>query len=1304
MALNVPPRMLGSESESSDTPPMSVPSFHQPVSSLQAAMLRGSLAGTTGENVEQVEIDFHADLAMDRVISAWAATVERTIALRTGFVILDGEPSGVQTIAVETPVLTDLRIPPSWETWLANDRQVPFPLAGGLPWRAVLWPEARKLIWTFHHALLDGRSITKILRAFQARLSGMDEPGDLVLEIGSPRAPAEIAAAAEFHRRAFAEIEASQPEFPADQDNLPAHVHRSLGPEAAARIEAAALEMEVTAPTLLTWAWGQAVACAAGTDVVAVGQVRSGPPRPGQAGFFMNTVPLVIHRAARGPAAPVLQEFRKRLLAMRSIENVAPQDLPADIFQETGGPWPGGIVMVERGTLHHEVGKSEVIESMTLHELGGEPLLASAWIHPDLRLEVEVNGTSYGPRAAESLLDHWAAIVLAIAEEKSAETDDLTALPASMRETLLRQETGGEPVAHLHLATAWRDASETFAGRCALWTPEDSVSYSELAAQVDHLAACLHEAGIRRGQTVASILWTRKHLAVVLLALARLGAINVPLDPALPKNRLLSILEDAGPSIILSDDPGACTDLSMPCITIDGKTGKTCTAEFPNDPRETLSILYTSGSTGQPKGVMMVHGGVTNEARGIARLAGIGPDDRVLQFASPGFDASLEELLATLLSGATLVPRPENLAADLDEFQRFIRSAAITVLDLSTAHWAAWCAWMVSENTTIPETVRTTIIGGERSSAAALKDWFAAGGRQHLLINTYGPTEASIVATAELIRGDWNEFGDPAIGRPLPGVFARAGDSSGRAMPHGAAGELWLGGICVGDGYWQRPDLTATAFHFMDGRYWYRTGDRGCWDDTGKLRFLGRQDDQLKIRGNRVEPNEVIRVLEAFPGVSAAHAGPVPGHGGSNLLAAWVRWNAPPAEGWPGLLAKHASAFLPTAAIPTRWAAVDDFKLTERGKLDRRRLPEPILTASTHVSSAPPATPTEKRLVILWSALLGVRTIGRDESFFELGGHSLAALQLFASIAREWNIRIPMAILIQAPTPRMLGEVIDAECAGQGCLKSPPSIIIPVRPDGHLPPLFCIHGGDGGVFFYRDLAEQLPAGLPLLAIESPALAAVEEASPVPVAETAAAYVAALREHQPHGPFHLAGYSYGGLLVFEIARKLIAEGETVAFAGLFDTINPAATIREYTLMERAKVFWDAQDHPNWFRRAASMLVRAREGIATHFRVKEEIRSARAPGRSEPHSHLRMLKVREAHWASMNAYQPTPIDCHITLFKSRATDDKFDIPDDYGWNQLVKSMDIVEVEGKHLTMFAPRHVGALAREISRRLPDV
>lgn len=1257
-------------------------------------MLRIALETANGSNIEQVEIQLAAELPAGQIISAWQDTVSQTEALRTGFVFEDGQPIGMAPLAVAPALQEIAEIPACWEDWLAADRAQPLPLDGGPPWRAKLWPDARKLVWTFHHALLDGRSIAAILHAFQVRLAG-DEPGPLSLAISEPPEPAEIAAAEEFHRQAFSELDAHSAEFPADEKSGPVRIHRSLGREMAENLEAAAAALEVTAPSLLTWAWGQAVATAAGAPAVVIGQVRAGARQDGCAGFTMTTVPLVISRAQAGPVAPVLQEFRRHLLDLRRVEKVPPEELSARIFQETGGPWPGGVVMVERGTLQHMTGGSGAIKAVNLHESSGESLLASAWIRPELRLEVESDGTLYGRQAAASLLDHWAAIATALAKQISTDAAELTALREEMRRESSESVSG--PAEQRHLAQAWREAAEKFAGKPALWTPAGETSYAELSAQVEHLAARGAAAGVLAGQPVATLLCDRKYLAVVLLALARLGAINVPLDPGLPEKRLRAILADAGPETILTDQPDACAPFSLTCLQVDGGTGESCHAPLPDDPTATLSILYTSGSTGQPKGVMMVHRGVTNEAVGMAGLAEIGPGDRVLQFASPGFDASLEELLATLLSGATLVPRPEELASDLDIFHRFIGENGITVLDLSTAHWAAWCSWMISEKATVPANVRTIIIGGERAAAAAVQQWFASGGRKHLLINTYGPTEASIVGTAELIRGDWDEPGDPAIGRPLPGVHARVADAAGRPLPPGAAGELWLGGICVGAGYWKRQDLTALAFHDFDGRRWYRTGDRVFRDAAGDLRFLGRQDDQLKIRGNRIEPNEVIRVLESFPGVAAAHAGPVPGHGGSPLLAAWIRWEKSPADGWPGQLAAHSAIHLPAASVPTRWAAVATFQLTERGKLDRRALPEPALTSSAHASSDPPATATEKWLAEVWSALLGVAKIGRDESFFELGGHSLAALQVFARIARQWKIRIPMAMLMQSPTPRLLGAIID----GRRSADTSVPVVTPIRSEGGEPPLFCIHGGDGGVFFYQDLAHHLPAGRPLLAIEAPALAAEDKVLPVPVEETAASYVLALREVQPHGPFHLAGYSYGGLLVYEIARQLIAAGETVAFAGLFDTINPAAPMREYSLMERAEVFWDSQNQLSWIGRIGQLVTRTREGISTHLRVKKESHAARNAGATEPHSDIRMLQVREAHWESMMAYQPGPLACHITLFKSQATNDKFDIPDDYGWRPLVGSMDIVRVQGRHLTMFAPRHVGALAREISRHL---
>lgn len=1264
-------------------------------------MLRGSLSRAGGENVEQVEIDFTRGFPIDRVVSAWAATVDGTTALRTGFVLVDGDPAGLVPVAVESPVRVEHKLPECWKSWLSRDRLNPLPLDGGLPWRAVFWPAAGKFIWTFHHALLDGRSITRILSAFQTRVCGGNGVGVLDLTDASSPSPGEVAAAEAYHREAFAALDSSRPEFPADREDVPAQMHRCLGPELAARLESAAGVLEVTAATLVTWAWGQAVAAASGTDAVAVGQVRSGQPQPGRAGFSMTTVPLVIHRAQSGPVRRVMQDFRKRLLAMRSIENVTVDQLPAAIFEETGSPWPGGVLMVARGTLHHLVGKSDAIESIRVHEFSGEPLLASAWIHPDLRLEVEVDGSTHGARAADSLLDHWAAIVAAMAAGRSTDAADLADLPVAMRESQSHWESGGEPAAFLHLAEAWRQAADRFGTQCAIKTPDGTVTYAELDAQVEHLAACLQDAGVKPGQTVASLLTNRAYLSVVMLAIARVGGIHVPLDPALPDKRLSAIIDDAAPVLLLCDSPDSCADIQLPCVAVCGSGGKTTSAAAPRDPRDTLCILYTSGSTGIPKGVMMPHGGVTNEVCGIARLCGIGPGSRVLQFASPGFDVSLEEVLATLLNGATLVPRPEEVSADLNRFQTFIREAEITVLDLPTAFWAAWCAWMVSENESIPGNIETTVIGGERASAAALNDWFSSGGRRHLLVNSYGPTEASIAGTAELIGADWNEPGDPAIGRLLPGVLARISDSQGRILPHGAAGELWLGGVCIGAGYWNRPDLTATAFQDIDGLRWYRTGDRVWRDDSGKLRFLGRRDEQLKIRGLRIEPNEVIRVLESYPGVVAAHAGPVRGHDGTTLLAAWIRWKSPPLDGWPGLLAEHASTRLQAAAIPTRWALVGDFKLTERGKLDLRHLPEPDLTSSSGTTSSAPVTATEKRLAGLWAAALGITKIGRDESFFELGGHSLAALRLFAGISREWKIRIPMAALVQAPTLRLLGGIIDREAGGHGAARQGRPMVVAIKPGGHLPPLFCMHGGDGGVLFYRGLAGHLASGRPLLAIESPALGSEGEVVCVPVEETAASYLAALREHQKTGPYYLAGYSYGGLLVFEIARQLVSAGESVAFAGLVDTINPAASIRKYPLVERVLVFWKSRKQTGVFGRIWNLLLRAREGIGTCLRVRKETRSALSAGVTQPHTELRMLQVRDAHWRSAQLFRPQHLDSHIVLFKSRETDDKFDIPDDYGWAGVVRSLDIAEVDGEHLDIFAGQHVALLAAEINRRL---
>ncbi|MCU0751001.1 MAG: alpha/beta fold hydrolase, partial [Akkermansiaceae bacterium] len=607
----------------------------------------------------------------------------------------------------------------------------------------------------------------------------------------------------------------------------------------------------------------------------------------------------------------------------------------------------------------------------------------------------------------------------------------------------------------------------------------------------------------------------------------------------------------------------------------------------------------------------------------------------------------------------------------------------------------AWCAWMAEENQQLPDAIRAVVVGGERLSASAAADWRLAGGGKIPLINSYGPTEASVVATVEILTGS-QEKSDPPIGRPLPGVIARIADDMGSRLPEGAAGELWLGGYGVSPGYWRRPERTKARFVTVEGKRFYRTGDRVYRDADGKLRFIGRIDNQLKIRGHRVEPEEVKRAVESYPGVGGCHAGMAESH-----LAAWVKWTGDPPEGWPGLISHHIAKLLPTAAIPVRWAQVDAFPLTERGKLDASALPPPRLMAGGSSHHEAPATEAEKRIAEIWKDLLDIKTVGRDDSFFDLGGHSLAALRLFAILSREWKLRVPMAALIQAPTPRLLAEFLDHGASSAPTGQSHDPVVVPIRSEGNLAPLFCIHGGDGGVIFYRNVTIHLPPGRPILAIESPALGADEEVRVVPVEQSAADYVRALRKHQPQGPYHLAGYSYGGLLVYEMAAQLIAAGEKVHFAGLFDTVNPAAPVREYSLMERAEVYWNSQQRHHWFDRIFRVAKRIREGVATHLRVKNEIRAARSAGTTEPHSEIRMLQVREAHWTAMEAYKPKRLACRITLFRTQVPDDKYDIPADYGWTDLVDSLEIVEVGGRHLTMFEPRYAGALAKKIAARI---
>lgn len=366
---------------------------------LQQVMLRDSLAEEhAGHHVEQVEIRFAPGEWRNRVAASWEETVARTEALRIAFTVEDGEPAGIESASHLTSLRLEETPPSSWEAWLAADRHRPLLAAHEVPWRAVYWPATGRFLWTFHHALLDGRSITTILRSFLTRMTGRPAD-DLALAVWhSPTADA-VALADRMFREDFPP---AQPEgyLLNEADEGPAR--RCLGDAFRKQLEAMALAMDVTPATVLIWAWGQALAGATGTDAVIVEQVRSGAPQKRTAGFTMHTLPVLIPRAAAGDMEAPLRDFRKHLLALRGIEGVSPADFPPGVFPDvdrTGS----SVIMVEHATPQHLL-ETEAVESLVLHESRGETLMATAHILPDLRLEVE------GP-GRHGLLEAWVRVL-----------------------------------------------------------------------------------------------------------------------------------------------------------------------------------------------------------------------------------------------------------------------------------------------------------------------------------------------------------------------------------------------------------------------------------------------------------------------------------------------------------------------------------------------------------------------------------------------------------------------------------------------------------------------------------------------------------------------------------------------------------------------------------------------------------------------------------------------------------------------------------------------------------------------------
>ncbi|MEU2396021.1 amino acid adenylation domain-containing protein [Streptomyces sp. NPDC007369] len=715
----------------------------------------------------------------------------------------------------------------------------------------------------------------------------------------------------------------------------------------------------------------------------------------------------------------------------------------------------------------------------------------------------------------ETFFARWTRLLAAVAAAPDQPIGGIDLLSDAERCELLRAVEGGAAGASLPEMFAAQVAATPDA--VALVCGDTELTYAELDARANRFAHALIARGIGPEQTVAVALPRSVESVVAVLGVLKAGAAYLPVDPAYPQARIAYMLEDARPALMV-EDPALVTEVS-------GWPETDPVVEL--DVRHPAYVIYTSGSTGRPKGVVVGHGGVASLVAGQIERFAIDPDSRVLQFASPSFDASVSEIYTALLRGAALVLPP---AAD--------PVAALTDRDLAVTHVTVPPSVLAA----LPEGsvhVSTLVVAGEACPPELVDRW--APGRR--MINAYGPTETTVCATMSTPLSPGS--GVPPIGRPIAGARVYVLDERLRIVPPGVIGELYVAGAGLARGYLNRPGLTAGRFvacPFGAGARMYRTGDLVRWRADGELEYVGRADDQVKVRGFRIEPGEIEAALAAHPGIGQAAVIAREDRPGDKRLVAYL---VPAPSGAPEAaeLSDRLRRELPEYMVPSAFVTLDVLPLTANGKLDRAALPAPDYGAPG--AGRGPRTPQEQLLCGLFAEVLGREQVCIDDGFFDLGGHSLLVARLASRVRETLGVELGLRMLFEAPTVAELTERLLMNDPDDAL-----DVVLPLRSTGTATPLFCIHPGGGISWSYSGLLNHVAPQHPVYAIQARGLGRPE---PLPTSfeEMAADYADQIRKIQPEGPYALLGWSAGGLIAHAVACELQARGERTALLAILD---------------------------------------------------------------------------------------------------------------------------------------------------------
>ena len=667
----------------------------------------------------------------------------------------------------------------------------------------------------------------------------------------------------------------------------------------------------------------------------------------------------------------------------------------------------------------------------------------------ELVAAIEYNTGLFDAATVERMLGHLRVLLQAIVARPGRRLSALPLLTQAERHQLLvewndtRTDRASAPCIH----RLFEDQVERTPDALALILDEQGITYSQLNKRANQLAHRLRALGVGP-EVIVGLLVERSLEAIVgLLAILKAGGAYLPLDPANPRRRLAFMLEDTRASVrspkrapVLLTQERLVADLpaqNLQLIRLDADWETIARQSDQNPPSRATPdnlayVIYTSGSTGRPKGVLISHGSIANHCRDIQQHFGLNANDRVLQFPSFSFDQSLEQILTTLITGATLILRGPEVWPPA-EFSRVISNFGLTVINIPPAYWHQWVQGCQVDKA-IPA-LRLVIIGGDVMPSSSLHLWRQTPMRDARLLNAYGPTETTITALTFAVPSQFDRNTIP-IGHPPANRTIYILDNQANPVPIGVPGELHIGGAGLARGYFRHPELTAEKFipdpfSTEPGARLYKTGDLARYLPDGSVDFLGRVDHQVKVRGFRIELGEIEALLGKHPALKQVVVLARQDTPGDARLVAYLvpaQQPAPP----PGELRLFIKEKLPEYMVPSAFVSLEALPLTTSGKVDRRALPAPGQTrpelAGAYVA---PRTPVEEELAHIWASVLGIERVGVHDNFFDLGGHSLLATQIVARMRQAFEIELPLRHLFETPTVAGLSTAIAQSVAGQ---------------------------------------------------------------------------------------------------------------------------------------------------------------------------------------------------------------------------------------------------------------------------------